>query len=129
MAFSVVFKDVNSIIYKNNRTKIRNTNHIYYDFYKISFHIQFQRTIVKCNSQDKTHFLPEIVMSLRSAHLIFYTIMYCSNGTKYEKEMQIRNILKNDKFFRFHKKTSIYAYLPEILKCKTNKLYNITKLK
>ena len=85
MAFSVVFKDVNSIIYKNNRTKIRNTNHIYYDFYKISFHIQFQRTIVKCNSQDKTHFLPEIVMSLRSAHLIFYTIMYCSNGTKYEK--------------------------------------------
>jgi hypothetical protein len=67
-------------------------------------------------------------MSLRSAHLIFYTIMYCSNSNKYQKEIQIRNILKKDKFFRFNQKTSIYAYLPEILKCEVNKIYDVTKL-
>lgn len=129
MAFSVVFKDVNSIIYKDGRKpKTRNTYDIKYDSYKVSFHIPLPRSEVRgfVQRNPKDH-LPKMVMSLRSAHQIFYTIMYCSNDTKCNKIRQIRKILSKDKFYRSGKTGSIFAFLPDILRCKVNKLYNVER--
>jgi hypothetical protein len=131
MAFSVVFKDEHSIIYKDGKKpKVRNTNDIKYDFYKVSFHIPLPRSEVRGHVQrDPKYFLPEMVMSLRSSHLIFYNVLYCSNGTNKDKKMEIRKILSKDKFYRSNKTCSIFAFFPDMLRCKVNKLYRVQKHK
>ena len=57
---------------------------------------------------------------------------FCSHAiylrcTKCNKIKQIRKILNKDKFYRSGKTDSIFAFLPDILRCKVNKLYNIQR--
>jgi hypothetical protein len=122
MIFTVVFRDNKSLIYINKKRKYCDTKELFNKNVKISFHIPFPRAISKYSAYIP---LLKIKMSLYSAHIIFYDIIYCSKMSIKKKRIEIQKILEKDKFFYRYNKKSIYEYTKHLSKCKLNKIFNV----
>lgn len=116
--FTLVFREIESIIYKGDAQFFTNTRQC--DI-PIFFYIPPPRCMYKGISDHSL----QIVMSIRSAHIIFYNIMYCSKISKKLKKKWIHEILERDKYFSRYQEISVFLYIDQILECKMNRIYNV----
>ncbi len=65
-----------------------------------------------------------IVMTVKTAHIIFYDVIYYLKTSKKNKASILKNILERDPFFKYYKTSSIYDYINLILRCKFNKIFD-----
>jgi hypothetical protein len=123
MTYTIVFREVKSIIYKDDEAPIFEDTKI--NCTPISFNIPPPRSIYERNLNITSL---NIVMCVRTAHIIFYDIMYCSKNSIRDKKIWIREILEKDIYFNLNQDMSIFRYINEIVKCKINKIYDATIL-
>jgi hypothetical protein len=120
---SIVFREVESIIYKDDEEPFLEDTKIICT--PISFNIPPPRSIYEGNLNSTSL---NIVMCVRTAHIIFYDIMYCSKSSIRDKKIWIRKNLQKDYYFNLNQTYHISLYINEIVKCKINKIYDATIL-
>ena len=120
---TIVFREVKSIIYKDDEEQfLRDTKII---CTPISFNIPPSRSIYEGNLNNTSL---NIVMCVRTAHIIFYDIMHCSKSSIRDKKIWIRKNLQKDYYFNINQSDHISLYINKIVKCKNNKIYDATIL-
>ena len=126
MPFSIVFRQYKTIIIYDNGQKEYLRSRYLDRYYLIHFRIPLSEKGVKrfkkINPYGK---IPDLIISIRSAFVIFHDILQSINLTKYDKIMNIQSVLERDKFFKKNQTDPMALYIQLIMDSNTNILHNV----